>query len=231
MSTIHFPGENDAYRKARRELLLAELDLRRRVEAVAALRRKLPLGGVVPEDYVFEEGARDPNDTTTIRKVRLSQLFLPGKEALILYSYMFGPKMKAPCPLCTAMLDGLDGQAQHVTQRAAFAIVARSPLPRIRKLAKSRGWSAMRLLSSAHNAYHRDYLGESEEGGQNPMMNVFVKRRGKVHHFWGSEVLFAAPHDGLDSRHVDPFWPMWHLLDLTPGGRGADFYPALKYGK
>ena len=231
MPTIHFPSESEAYRKARRKLLAAELDLRKRVEAVAALRRRLPLGGVVPEDYVFEEGAKNPSDTSTRRRVRLSQLFAPGKDELILYSYMYGPKMKAPCPMCTAMLDGLDGQAPHVSQRANFAVVAKSPLPRVRKLAKGRGWKNMRILSSAGSTYHRDYHGESEQGGQMPMMNVFVRRRGKVHHFWGSELLFSAPHDGLDSRHVDQFWPMWHLLDLTPGGRGADFYPSLKYGR
>jgi predicted dithiol-disulfide oxidoreductase (DUF899 family) len=231
MTAIRFPGETEAYRKARKRLLTAELDLRKRVEAVAAVRRELPLGGLVPEDYVFEEGARDLANVKTIRQVRLSQLFAPGKEALILYSYMFGPKMKEPCPMCTAMLDGLDGQVTHVSQRASIAVVARSPLPRVRKLAKGRGWRNLRLLSSAGNTYHRDYHGEDEDGGQNPMMNVFVRRGGKTHHFWGSELLFAAPDDGLDSRHVDQFWPMWHLLDLTPEGRGASFYPKLKYGK
>jgi predicted dithiol-disulfide oxidoreductase (DUF899 family) len=231
MPEIRFPGESDGYRTARQKLLAAEIDLRRRVEAVATLRRRLPLGGAVTHDYVFEEGGKDPSDTTTRRSVRLSQLFAPGKEALILYSYMYGPKMKAPCPMCTAMLDGLDGQAPHVRQRASFAVVARSPLPRIRKLAKGRGWRNLRLLSSAGDSYHRDYHGEDERGGQNPMMNVFVKRRGKVHHFWGSELLFSAPRDGLDTRHVDLFWPMWHLLDLTPDGRGASFYPSLRYAK
>ena len=52
-----FPGETAAYRKARDRLLKAELGLRRRIEAVAAMRRKLPHGGLVPEDYVFEEMA------------------------------------------------------------------------------------------------------------------------------------------------------------------------------
>ncbi len=231
MANIRFPGESEAYRRARKKLLAAEIDLRKRVEGVAALRRRLPLGGRVPFDYVFDEGARNPSDTTTSRGVRLSQLFAPGKDALILYSYMYGPAMKAPCPMCTAMLDGLDAQAPHVSQRANFAIVARSPLPRIRKLAKGRGWRNLRILSSARNTYHRDYHGENERGGQNPMMNVFVRRRGKIHHFWGSELLFSAPRDGLDTRHVDAFWPLWHLLDLTPEGRGANFYPSLKYAK
>jgi predicted dithiol-disulfide oxidoreductase (DUF899 family) len=229
MSSVRFPGESKAYREARDKLLVAELELRRQVEAVAALRRTMPLGGEVPEDYAFEEGGNDSSDVETVRTVRLSELFAPGKDALLLYSYMYGPAMKQPCPLCTSMLDGLDGQANHVKQRANLAVVAQSPIKRIRELARGRGWHNMRLLSAAKNGYQRVYQGEDEKGGQNPTMNVFVRRDGRVHHFWCCEVLFNAPHDGLDSRHIDQFWPLWHLLDLTPDGRGKDFYPKLSY--
>jgi predicted dithiol-disulfide oxidoreductase (DUF899 family) len=31
----------------------------------------------------------------------------------------------------------------------------------------------------------------------------------------------------MDPRHVDLIWPVWNLLDLTPGGRGTDWYPSL----
>ena len=48
-----FPNESAAYRQARNELLMAEAQLRDQVEAVAALRRQLPLGGLVG-DYEFE---------------------------------------------------------------------------------------------------------------------------------------------------------------------------------
>lgn len=226
---IRFPGESTQYRQARDELLKAEIDLRTRVEEVAALRRKLPLGGEVPEDYVFEEGIDDDLDTS--KSVRLSELFAPGKDTLLVYSYMYGPAMKAPCPLCTSLLDGIEGQVAHVTQRANLAVVARSPIRRIRELAKGRGWKHLRLLSASSNTYQRDYQGEDAEGKQNPSMNVFVRRAGKIHHSWNSELLFAAPDDGLDSRHVDQFWPLWHLLDLTPEGRGTDFYPRLSYGE
>jgi predicted dithiol-disulfide oxidoreductase (DUF899 family) len=96
LHSIRFPGENEAYRKARNELLEAEMALRRNIETVAALRRKLPLGGPIKEDYLFEERAPDLAGTQTVRKVRLSELFAPGKETLLIYSYMFGPKMKEP---------------------------------------------------------------------------------------------------------------------------------------
>ena len=74
--TVSFPGESAEYRAARNRLLDREIELRRATEAVAAARRALPPGGVVPEDYVFEGiGANGrPGE------VRLSQLFAPGKD-------------------------------------------------------------------------------------------------------------------------------------------------------
>jgi len=48
-------SESGNYRKARAELLEAEIALRDQCERVAALRRKLPIETKV-EDYVFEEG-------------------------------------------------------------------------------------------------------------------------------------------------------------------------------
>ena len=68
---VRFPKEPTDYRAARDELLRAEADLRRQVEAIAALRRRPPVGGVVPEDYVFEEA-----DGDAIRRVRLAELFI-----------------------------------------------------------------------------------------------------------------------------------------------------------
>lgn len=224
-----FPGESSSYRDARNQLLEAEVALRRNIEEVAALRRKLPLGGEVPEDYVFEEGAADINDTKTERKTRLSELFNPGKDTLVLYSYMFGPNMPAPCVSCTSILDGLNGSAPHIRQRVNFAVVARSPLARIRETARGRGWSNLRLLSSAGNTYNRDYHGENAKGDQLPSLNVFVRRDGKIHHFYHTELLFAPQEPGMDGRHVDQIWPIWNMFDFTPEGRGTDWYPRLSY--
>jgi predicted dithiol-disulfide oxidoreductase (DUF899 family) len=221
----HFPKETAAYRKARDKLLKAEIGLRRQVEEVAKLRRKLPLGGEVQEDFVFEE----PAEVVGMRKVRLSQLFAPGKDTLLLYSYMYGPDMVQPCPMCTSIIDSLDGAAQHVGQRANLAIVAKSPLPRLLTFARNRGWRNLHFLSSSDNLYNRFYHGEDEDGHQMPMLNVFVKKDGKVRHFWASELLLGKPEKGQDDRHVDMIWPLWNLLDLTPEGRGKDWYPKLNY--
>jgi predicted dithiol-disulfide oxidoreductase (DUF899 family) len=226
--TLHdrrFPGEPDEYREARDELLEAEIDLRRATEAVAAKRRQLPLGGPIPEDYVFEEG-RDGH------QVRLSELFAPSQDTLVLYSFMYGPDMDEACPMCTSMLDSLDGAASHVRRRVSLAVAARSPLPRILAHAEQRGWRNLRLLSSASNTYNRDYFGESADGAQLPMLNVFVRRDGRIRHFWASELFFAGPDGDQDMRHVDTIWPLWHVLDLTPSGRLApdgEEFPSLRY--
>jgi predicted dithiol-disulfide oxidoreductase (DUF899 family) len=224
-----FPGESPKYRAAREKLLESEIALRRQIEAVAAERRALPLGGAVKEDYVFEELATATDHTTARRNVRVSQLFSPGKDTLVVYNYMFGPQMAAPCPMCTSMLDSLDGNAQHITQRVNLAVVAKSPIDRILEVARGRGWHNLRLLSSAGNSYNRDYHGENADGGQLPMLNVFTRKNGRIYHAYGSEMLFAPADRGQDGRHVDAIWPLWNVLDFTPEGRGATWYPKLRY--
>jgi len=219
-STVRFPGESAAYRASRDELLTAERDLRRQVEQVAELRRKLPLGGEVPEDYVFEEGAG---------AVKLSELFEPGLDTLALYSFMYGPEMKQACPMCTSFLDSLNGAAPHAGQRINLAVVAKSPIGRIREFARGRGWHKLRLLSSAGNSYNRDYYGENAAGGQMPVFNVFVRHDGRIFHSYNTELVSAPADPGQNQRHIDMMWPLWNLLDLTPEGRGADWYPRLSY--
>src|SRR5438132_876941 len=150
---VRFPNESIEYRTARNELLEAEIALRRNIEAVAELRRALPPGGEIMEDYVFEEGAAELNDTDRVHVTSLSELFAPGKDTLIIYNFMYGPAMEVPCPYCTSILDGLDRVAPHAGQRINLAVVAKSPIPRIREFARQRGWTNLRLLSSASNNY------------------------------------------------------------------------------
>ena len=141
---VRFPGESAEYRSARDALLEDEMALRAQIESVAARRRELPLGGEIPEDYVFDELTADG----AVRHVRMSDLFAPGKDTLIIYSYMFGPKMPAPCVMCTSILDALDGESVHVNQRVNLVVIAKSPIDRIMALAHERGWNGLRLLSS-----------------------------------------------------------------------------------
>src|ERR1700682_4687901 len=125
LHSVRLPGESEPYRAARNELLLAEAALRKQIEAVAALRRKLPLGGALKQDYVFEEGAPDVDDSIVTKTVRIPELFEPGKDALLMYSFMYGPEMASACTACTSILDGLNGSAPHFMNRLNFVIVAK----------------------------------------------------------------------------------------------------------
>jgi predicted dithiol-disulfide oxidoreductase (DUF899 family) len=233
MSSLHdvrFPGESEAYRSARDQLLEAEVELRRQIARNAALRAQLPLGGEVGQDYSFEEwdaGSDAP------RRVRLSELFGDGKDALFLYSFMWVPESQrlgfaGPCPSCTSIIDGVDGQVPHIEQRISFAIAAKAPIESFREHAQRRGWRNARLLSAMPSTYNRDYQAEDESGSQWPLATVFVRRDGKVHHLWSSELWLVPREQGQDPRHVDFMWPMWAMFDRAPDGRG-DFHPALEY--
>lgn len=211
---VTFPNEPGEYRARRNELLQAEADLRQRVEDVARLRRELPQGGTLAEDYVFD--ALDENGTRIKRS--MSELFVDGKDTLFLYGFMYGPEMEQPCPSCSSFIDALNGNACHIQENIAIAIVARSPIERIGEFAAQRGWDRLTFVSSANNSYGMDYHAESEEGGQLPMANVFQRGKNGIHHFWASELMFE-PFDG-DPRHLDMMWPLWNVLDTTPAGRG-----------
>lgn len=237
---VRFPGESEEYRRERNRLLEAEIELRRAIERVAAQRRELPPGGVVPEDYVFERAGGG--------EVRFSELFEPGKDTLVVYSFMFprysgddrpGPAVgetaklplaETPCSSCTSILDSLDGAAQHLTQRVNLAVVAKSDPERVANFARERGWRHLQLLSSRNTTYNRDYHAETADGEQRPILNVFVRDGDGFRHSWASELMFAPREEGEDPRHVDAIWPVWHVLDMTPDGRGADWrFPLLRY--
>ena len=240
---VRFPGESEEYRRERNRLLDAEIELRRTIERVAAQRRALPHGGVVPDDYRFEEVGDGGGE------VKFSELFEPGKDTLVIYSFMFPrwsgdtrpgpaagetarlPLAETPCPSCTSILDSLDGAARHLAQRLNLAVVAKSDPDRIRTFARERGWRHLRLLSSRNNSYNRDYQAETADGEQRPILNVFVRDDDGFRHSWATELMFAPRDEGEEPRHVDSIWPIWNVLDMTPAGRGTGSnFPGLHYG-
>jgi predicted dithiol-disulfide oxidoreductase (DUF899 family) len=176
-------------------------------------------------------------------EVRFSELFGPGQDTLVVYSFMFprysgdtrpGPTVgetaklplaETPCPSCTSILDSLDGAARHLAQKIGLAVVAKSSPERIGAFARERGWSHLRLLSARGNGYNRDYHGETAEGDQAPILNVFVREGNEIRHSWATELMRAPRDEGEDPRHVDSIWPLWNVLDMTRRGRdvGTDF--------
>jgi predicted dithiol-disulfide oxidoreductase (DUF899 family) len=239
---ITFPGESPEYRAARDQLLAQEIELRRMMEAVAAARRALPPGGALTRGYIFQGAGVDGAP----RNMRLSELFAPGTNSLVIYNFMFPrdpdddspgpdsgetarlPLAESPCPSCTALLDQLDGAAEHASQHISVAVVAKTPLPRLVTFGKERGWRRLRLLSSANNTYNRDYHGETAAGAQRPMLNVFHRDGDGIRHFWGSELLYAPSDPGQEPRHVGTLEPLWNLFDFTPEGR-PNWHEQLSY--
>jgi predicted dithiol-disulfide oxidoreductase (DUF899 family) len=213
----HIPNESPDYRQARNVLLAEEIELRRHIERVAALRRALPPGGAIPEDYAFEGLSGT---------VRLSQLF-GDKDTLVIYSMMFGPQRERACPMCTAMLTSWEGTARNLRERIAIAITARSPIERLLDFKRERGWKNLQIYSDTKGDYTRSYV--SADDGDVPGLSVFTRNGGTVRHFWSGEMSGEMADPGQDPRGAPDVDPLWTILDLTPSGRGSVWYPKLEY--
>lgn len=215
-----YPNDSPEYRQARTTLLAKEIELRRQIEEVAALRRQLPPGGIAG-NYQF----RDENGKT----LGLSDLF--GRhDTLLTYFWMYGPERDRPCPMCTGFLGSLDQPSRDATQRFAIAVLGRSPVARQLAFARERGWTHLSFYETVGDDFARDYRGLDEKSQEWAALDVWVRKDGVVRHFWGEEM--ADTQDpGQDPRGAPDLMTLWNLLDLTPGGRGKDWYPKLEYGK
>ena len=219
-------AESDEYRKRREELRLAEIELIEHRERVAAMRRALPEGPVVG-DYVFLEGPRDLDaGDAPVREVRLSELFTGPERALVVYHFMYGKAQTSACPMCTMWIDGFNGIAHHLEQNADLVVVAAADPVTLRTHARDRGWDRLRLLSCGHNTFKRDLCSEDENGNQDSTVSVFVRdASGAVRHTYTARPPIS---DAMRERGIDLLCATWHLLDLTPQGRG-DWYSQLSY--
>ena len=211
-----YPGDSADYRRARTALLAEEIELRRHIERVAEQRRAMPLGGVAGP-YTF----RTQDDAV----VPFAELF-GDRDTLVTYTWMFGPQRPRPCPMCTAFLDAFDMPSLGITQRVGFLVVGRSPVARQLAFARERGWHNLQFVQCVGDDFARDYRALGPDGEEYPALDVWVKRDGAVHHFWAGE-LGGTQDPGQDPRGAPDPTPLWNILDLTPGGRGTDWYPKL----
>lgn len=214
---IHFPNESAAYRKARNALLVEEIELRRKMEHVAAQRRALPPGGELPRDFEFSSGQRC---------VRFSELF-GNKTTLIVYSMMYGPHRKKPCPMCTSFLSSWNGTAVNLRERVAMVVTARSPIERLLEYKQQRGFGNLSFISDTSGEYTRTYVSAAD--ADVPGFSVFKRRDGIVRHFYSAEMSASMADPGQDPRSSPDPDPLWLMLDWTPEGRGTDWYPKLDY--
>lgn len=212
---IRQPSESEEYRTARQRLLVREVELRRLTESVAAERRALPPGAEVTQEYRFdgEEG-----------EVTLADLF-DGHDALLVYSYMFGQQRKAPCPMCTGLMNALALRIPALRENVAVAFVARSPLPRLVQTKRELGMSDLPVYSDASADYTRDWV--HPDDADVPGLNVFRRDGEAVRHFWSGEMTEGDP--GQDPRGAPEIDPLWTVLDMTPAGRRPDWYSSLNW--
>jgi predicted dithiol-disulfide oxidoreductase (DUF899 family) len=222
------PGASDEYIKARETLFREEWKLRDQIEAVAAQRRALPSGPVLP-DYDFKEGPSNINDNTgTIKTTSLADLAADGRS-LIIYHLMFAPTEPEPCGMCSLVVDGLNGTAKHISQNANLAVIAAAPIEKLRAYAAKRGWNQVRLLSAHGTSFNKDLNVEEEAkdgfSGQQAGISVFKKDgNGDVRHVYSMSPKF----DAATERGLDMYTPLWNILDLIPEGRGK-FYATNDY--
>jgi predicted dithiol-disulfide oxidoreductase (DUF899 family) len=216
-NTAHFPNESSEYREARNKLLAEEIELRRHIEQVAVQRRALPQGGELPNDFelVSEAGP-----------ILFSSLF-GDKDTLMVYSMMYGPERKAACPMCTSFLNSWNGAAINLRERVAIAVTARSPIQRLLDFKKQRGFANLPFVSDSSGEYTRAYV--TPDDADVPGFSIFTRRNGRIFHFYSGEMSGAMADPGQDPRGAPDADPLWMMLDLTPAGRGTDWYPKLDY--
>jgi predicted dithiol-disulfide oxidoreductase (DUF899 family) len=207
-------GASPEYIAARRALEQAEAELRAHVKEVAARRRELPRGAVVG-DYVLTEGPRDLAVDGPGRPVTVPELF-GEHDALVVYHLMFHPDDDAACPMCSMWVDALHGVSHHIARRAAFAVVAKAPVDKLRRWGRRRGWQGLRLVSSHGTSFNADLHMEGPAGGQWPAVSVFQRDGGEVRHV----ISQTASSPVIDAGGIDLLNPVWHVWDLLPAGRG-----------
>lgn len=215
-----FPGASADYERARRALLAEEIEFRRHMTRLTEQRRALPPGPVIAKDYRFkdEQGF----------EVGLQELF-GDKTTLVTYFWMYGPQRERPCPMCTNWLGAVNGNAADIKQRVALKILGRSPVERQYAFAQQRGWRDLNFVQTVGDDYAQDLGLLQDDGSEYPALVVFQRDGDAVRLFWASEMTPAMADPGQDPRDAPDIASLWSILDLTPEGRPAGWYPKLQY--
>jgi predicted dithiol-disulfide oxidoreductase (DUF899 family) len=215
-----FPGASVEYDAARKALLAEEIEFRRHSTRLVEQRRALPPGPVIAKDYRFmdEQGV----------EVGLIDLF-GDKNTLVAYFWMYGPKRDRPCPMCTNMLGSVNGNAADIKQRVALKVLGRSSVERQYAFAQQRGWRDLNFVQTVGDDYANDLGLLMPDGSEYPALTVFKRDGDQVRLFWASEMTKDMADPGQDPRDSPDLAVLWSVLDLTPEGRGTDWYPKLQY--
>ena len=217
-SATRWDGECAEYRSARTALLADEIELRRQVQRVAERRRALPPGPIAKDYRFLDEQGRD---------VGLIDLF-GEHDTLFTYLWMYGPQRERPCPMCTSFVGSLDIPAPDIEQRLAVAIIGRSPVARQLAFARERGWRNLRFYQTIDEDFVRDthWVINGEEWAG---VLMWQREGGAARLFWAAEGGSETADPGFDPHLAPDPTPLWNLLDYSPAGSPAKWYPRLEY--
>ena len=215
-----FPGASPDYEAARKALLAEEIEFRRHMTRLCAQRRALPPGPVITKNYRFKD--------EQAFEVGLTELF-GDKDTLVTYFWMYGPQRERPCPMCTNWLGSVNGNAADIQRRVALKILGRSPLERQFAFAQERGWRDLNFVQTVGDDYANDLGILKPDGSESPALVVFQRDGDQIRLFWTSAMRLEMADPGQDPRDAPDIASLWSVLDLTPEGRGADWYPKLNY--
>ena len=187
------------WRRARERMTAREKAHMHAGDALAAARRRMPWMKV-EKDYAFE-GLRS--------HMSLVDLF-EGRTQLILYHFMFGPKVEGwpdkGCVGCSFVADQIS-HLDHIHARdITFAMVSLAPLADIQRLRERYGWKRWPWYSGTAQ-FNRD-LDVSDESGNSFGLNVFYRDGEDVY-----RTHFVA------RRGLEAFGTAWSFYDVAPLGR------------
>jgi predicted dithiol-disulfide oxidoreductase (DUF899 family) len=181
-------------------------------------------------DLAKKNRARFPNESQEYRRARnalLADEIELRRHIERVAETMFGPKRERPCPMCTSLMSSWEEKVPDIEQRVALFAMARSPIDRLVAAKRARGWSKLKVVSDTDGDFTREYV--SAEDADIPGYHVFTRKGGTIRHFWSGEMNGDMADPGQDPRGAPDMDPLWAILDTTPEGRGADWYPKLEY--
>jgi predicted dithiol-disulfide oxidoreductase (DUF899 family) len=185
----------EKWQQERDDLLTAEKEATRALDALAARRRRLPMVKFEAGAYVFDAPAGPAT---------LPDLFA-GQDQLAVYQFMDnGPDDY--CPGCTNFTNNVVNLAALAGEGVSWATVSNMPLAQIEAYKARMGWT-MPFVSSRGTTFAADC---GADGGF--MLSVFLRDGEDIYRTYSTT-----------ARGVDRLRFVSNILDLTPYGRQEDW--------